>query len=101
MAFRPRTPRSNPLDLPPVPLDRLVQLFVVALLDQMGENLQHTPYATVEGKLRDREVTPAQSRRRERRGGMEADLSLRTWVISQAFPHLECPRSVNPYKDGV
>jgi hypothetical protein len=38
MGFRPRTPRSHPLDLSPVPLDRLVQLLVVAVLDQVGQD---------------------------------------------------------------
>jgi hypothetical protein len=38
MAFRPRTPRPNLLDLSIVLLDRLVQLLVVAVLDQVGQD---------------------------------------------------------------
>jgi hypothetical protein len=52
MAPRARPPSPELLDPPAMSPDRLVQLFVVALLDQVGDNLQHTPYATVEGKLR-------------------------------------------------
>src|ERR1700733_5113349 len=66
MAFRPRTPRPNPLDLSTLPLDRLVQLFVVAVLDQVGEDLQDPARAAVESQLSARQITLAQASRDRR-----------------------------------
>jgi len=44
-------PRSHPLDLSPVPVDRFVQLLVVAVLDQVREDLQNPACAAVESQL--------------------------------------------------
>src|SRR5260370_41545434 len=40
MACRPRKPRSNPLKLSTVPLDRLVQFLVIAVFHQVGRRKQ-------------------------------------------------------------
>jgi hypothetical protein len=46
MASRGRATPPELLDPPAMPPDCLVQFFVVTLLDQVGENLEHTPCAT-------------------------------------------------------
>src|SRR5580658_5681610 len=61
MAFGPRTPRSEPLDLSSVPLDCLVQFFVVAVLDQVSEDLQDPARAAVESQLSAGQITLAQA----------------------------------------
>src|ERR1700733_2403743 len=66
MVFRPWTPRSHPLDLSPVPLDRLVQLLVVAVLDQVSEDLQDPARAAVESQLNAGHLALAQASRDRR-----------------------------------
>jgi hypothetical protein len=66
MAFRPRTPRSNPLDLSTLPPDRLVQLLVVAVLDQVGQDLYDSSGAAVESQLSASHITLAQVSRDSR-----------------------------------
>jgi hypothetical protein len=61
MASRPRTPRSNPLKLSTVPLDRLVQFLVVAVLDQVGQDLKDPARAAVESQLSARQITFTQA----------------------------------------
>ena len=58
MASRARPPSLELLDPTAVSPNGFVQLFILTLLNQVRENLQHTPCTTLEGELRDREVTP-------------------------------------------
>src|SRR6516164_1094217 len=46
----------NLLDQPPVPTDRLVQLLVLTLLNEVCENPEHAPCAAVKSQLCDRQV---------------------------------------------
>src|ERR1700730_9161215 len=61
MASCPRTLRPKPLNLSPLPLDRVVQFLVVAMLDQVGQDLQDPARAAVESQLSACQVTFTQA----------------------------------------
>jgi hypothetical protein len=62
MISRPRPRQSKPFNLAPVPLERLVQFIVVAVLDQERQDLQDSVRAAVESQLRAGQVTLARPR---------------------------------------